>query len=86
MAIYLVMASCPSAGGGVDVAVGAVLDHDGDVADVLAAHEGAVREEVPVLHDRVVLPIPLPDVLPAGVGLLKMMTIAFAPRFPDLYF
>ena len=68
VAIYLVMASCPSAGGGVDVAVCAVLDHDGDVADVLAAHEGAVREEVPVLHDRVVLPIPLPDVLPAGVG------------------
>ena len=79
------MASCPSAGGGVDVAVCAVLDHDGDVADVLAAHEGAVREEVPVLHDRVVLPIPLPDVLPAGVGFAKM-TKAYAPRFPDLYF
>ena len=65
------MPSCP-AGGRVDVAVCAVrraalqIDHDdGDVADVLAAHEGAVREEVAVLRQRVVLAVPLAHVLAA---------------------
>ena len=56
-------------GGRVDVAVCAValhvLAHDGDVADVLAAHEGAVREEVAVLRQRVVLAVPLAHVLAA---------------------
>ena len=58
-----------SAGDGVDIAVGAVGallgDHYGDVADVLAAHEGAVREEVAVLRQRVVLAVPLAHVLAA---------------------
>ena len=61
------MPSGPPARCRVDVAVGAVSlsasRHDGDVSDVLAAHEGAVREEVAVLRQRVVPAVPLANVL-----------------------